>query len=397
MKRILLIIAFLNAGLSATAQFSQNKDNQIVIGVVDSLFSEILNEPREIWIHLPEEIDTVKKYPVIYLLDGPAHFYTVTGILKLVEQWNMPESIVVGIPNTDRIRDYTPTNVAFQRGHKSETSGGAHNFIRFIETELKPYVENNYSTDNISTIIGHSTGGLFVLYAFMHHADVFDNYLAIDPSLWWDDEKLVRQSKTLINREEHQDKSLYVAVANSGKIDTAMVRKDTSEITEQIRANLNFHDILLQSNDFLEFTWDYYEKEDHGSIVTPGIYNGLRALFAWYPFPERWRFNTPEEYTSEELTTPFYTHFEELSKRFKRDIKPKWQFINDVGFFILMAHNLPDKARDYLEMNLKYYPEESRSYIAMGDYYTMRKNKKQAVKYFGIAIELMATKMLWKS
>lgn len=392
MKRILLLISLLSIHLYTTAQFSQNENKQIVIGTVDSLFSETLQEQREIWVHIPEKVEEDKKYPVIYVLDGTSHFYSVTGILKLLEKWNLPKSIVVGIPNTDRTRDFTPTHVAFQRGHKSETSGGALNFIKFIDEELKPYLQSKYPIDTMSTIIGHSTGGLFVLYTYTHHPEVFDNYLAIDPSLWWDKEKLVTQSKKLLNTSTHQNKSLYIAVANSINIDTTKVRKLKSEPSEMLRANLNFHDILVKNKNQLDFTWDYQGNEDHGSVVVPGMYNGLRSLFSWYPFPERWRFNTPKAYSEKELTEPFYVHFEELSKRFKREVKPDWQFINDVGFFILTSHKLPKKAQAYLEMNLKFYPEESRSYVAMGDYYTVRNKKEEAMKHFKRAIEIDGNK-----
>ncbi len=393
MRRSLFIMALLSMHFYATAQFSQNEEKQIVVGAVDSLFSETLHEQREIWVHVPEKMEEGKKYPVIYVLDGAGHFYTVTGILKLLEKWNVPKSIVVGIPNTDRTRDFTPTNVAFQRGQKSETSGGAPKFIKFIQEELKPYVKSKYPIDTMSTIIGHSTGGLFVLYAYTHHSDVFDNYVAIDPSLWWDKEKLVKQSERLLNNAStYQNKSLYVAAANSTGIDTVKIRKLKSVPTEMLRANLHFHDILVQHKSHLEFTWDYQGNEDHGSVVVPAMYNGLRAAFSWYPFPERWRFNTPKAYSAKELTEPFYAHFEEVSKRFKREIKPEWQFINDVGFFILTSHKLPKKAQAYLEMNLKYYPNESRSYVAMGDYYTLRKNKNEAIKHFEKAIAIDGNK-----
>lgn len=388
MIKILMCIGFINIPFYAIAQFSPNEQKQIVIGTVDSLFSETLHEQREILVHVPEKIEDDKKYPVIYVLDGTDHFYTVTGILKLLEKWNLPKSIVVGISNTDRNRDFTPTNVPFQRGHKSETSGGASNFITFIEKELKPYVDSTYPTDTMSTIIGHSTGGLFVLYAYTHHPDIFDHYLAIDPSLWWDKENLVNQSEALLNNSTHQNKSLYIAVANSTGIDTVQVRKLKSEPTEMLRANLNFRDILVKNSNQLDFTWDYQGNEDHGSVLVPGLYNGLRSLFSWYPFPERWRFNTPKAYSSEELTDPFYIHFEELSTRFKREVKPAWEFVNDVGFFILTSHNLPKKAQAYLEMNLKYYPNESRTYVALGNYYTMQKEKSEAIKYFEKAIAM---------
>lgn len=390
--RPLIILISLCFHFCAIAQFSQNQDKQIVIGTVDSLFSEVLNEQREIWVHLPENMDNSKRYPVIFLLDAPGHFYATTGLLKLLTKWNIPKSILVGIPNTDRTRDHTPTNVAFQRGHKSPTSGGAAKFVSFIEMELKPYLSDKYPTEDMNTIIGHSTGGLFVIYAYVHHPAVFDNYLAIDPSLWWDKETLVTESKGLIDQGKHQDKSLYVAVANSTGIDTTRVRKLKSESTEMLRANLRFHDILAKNSSQLSFDWDYYGDEDHGSVVPPGLYNGLRSLFSWYPFSERWRFNTPKRYTATQLTEPFIVHFEKLSKHFKRKVKPDWQFINDVGFFMLTGHNLPKKALAYLEMNIKFYPEASKSYEAMGDFYNMRNKESEAIKYFEKAIEIDGNK-----
>lgn len=387
--RILMIITALGMSLCATAQFSRNEDQQIVIGTVDTLFSVAQNDQREIWVHVPENMDTAQKYPVIYLLDAPAHFFTATGLLKLLTEWNMPPSILVGINTSDsRIRDLTPIHVPFHRGHQSETSGGAPDFARFIKTELQPYIKDKYPVEDINTIIGHSTGGLFVIYSYVHHPDIFDNYLAIEPSLWWDQETLVKQAEKLINKDDYQNKHLYIAVANGEDMDTVSVRTDTTEATEQIRANLNFHDILVKNESYLDFTWDYYGNESHGSIVVPGMYNGLRTLFSWYPFEERWRFNTPEQYTVEELIQPYYLHFSELSKRFKHEIKPDWQFVNDVGFFMLSGHNLPKKAHAYLEMNVKYYPHKSESYVALGNFYLMQDNKEDAIKYFEKAIEI---------
>ena len=385
---LLIVVVLLCVNMQVVAQFSQNEDQQLVIGHADTVFSETLQEQRDFWIHMPEKIEADKKYPVIYVLDAPDHFYAATGIIKLLTKWNMPPSIIIGIPNTDRTRDFTPTNVPFQRGRASKTSGGAANFVTFIYKELRPYIENKYPTDTMSTVIGHSTGGLFVLYAYINHPEVFDHYLAIDPSLWWDKEQLVKQSEKLLNESRHKDKSLYIAVANSNKIDTTKVRRLKSESSEMLRANLNFHDILTRNKAFLDVTWDYQGAEDHGSIIVPGLYNGLRSLFSWYPFPERWRFNTPKAYSVEELTAPFYVHFEELSKRFHREVKPDWQFINDVGFFMLTSHKLPKKAKAYLEMNVKFYPDESRSYVAMGDYFVMQSKKKEAISYFEKAIEM---------
>ena len=120
----------------------------------------------------------------------------------------------------------------------------------------------------------------------------------------------------------------------------------------------------------------------------PGLYDGLRSLFSWYPFPERWRFNTPERYTADELAGPFTTHFTELSRRMKREVRPDWQFVNDVGFFILSGHNAPDKALAYLELNLHFYPDSSKTHVALGNFHSMQDRKDEAIRYYERAVEL---------
>lgn len=391
-SKIVITIITLFLCFKGIAQFNQNDEKQIVIGKVDSLYSNILQEQREILIHLPQDFDNSKQYPVIYVLDASQHFYVITGMLKQLIPWQIPNSIVVGITNTDRTRDFTPTNVPFQRGHESETSGGASNFMKFINEELKPFINNKYPTESNNTIIGHSTGGLFVLYSFLHHENSFDNYLAIDPSLWWDKEHLVKIAQDQLNKGDFKDKSLYIAVANSlGKeMDTVKVRKDKTVPTEQIRANLKFHDLLVKNNKKLDFTWEYFEKEDHGSIVVPAQYNGLRSIFSWFPFPEMWRFNTPKKYSAKQLTEPFYLHYEKLSTRMKREIKPEWQLLNDIGFFMLDGHNLPKKALAYLEMNANFYPNESKSFVALGNYFLSQKDKLEAIRYYKKAVKIDA-------
>jgi len=372
------------------AQFNQNDNKQIVIGKVDSLYSEVLQEQREIWIHVPEDFDKSIQYPVIYLLDASEHFYVFTGMLKQLTPFKIPKSIIVGITNTDRTRDFTPTNVPFQRGHKSETSGGAQNFIQFIDKELKPFINTKYLTENNNTIVGHSTGGLFVLYSYLFHENSFDNYLAIDPSLWWDKENLVNTAQSQFEKGNRKEKSLYIAVANSiGKsMDTIKVRKDKTVPTEQIRANLNFHDILLKNRSELNFEWEYFKNEDHGSIIVPAQYNGVRSIFSWFPFPEMWRFNTPKRYSAKQLTEPFYSHYEKLSIRMKREVKPDWQLLNDIGFFMLQGHNLPKKALAYLNMNADFYPNESKSFVALGNYYMSRNNNSKAISNFEKAVKI---------
>src|SRR4051794_11383779 len=113
MRKISLFILSAFIILSVQGQ----KDNKIVIGKIDSVYSNILNEQRKIWIYTPDMTsgNLNQRYPVLYLLDGDGHFASVVGMIQQLSQVNgnnvYPEMIVVGIPNTDRTRDLTPTHI----------------------------------------------------------------------------------------------------------------------------------------------------------------------------------------------------------------------------------------------------------------------------------------------
>ncbi|MEN8204180.1 MAG: alpha/beta hydrolase-fold protein [Bacteroidota bacterium] len=176
MKNYLLLFA---AGLLLAAcqnpdrsRSENSKTEPIIIGQVDSLHSEILDETRNIWVHVPDDasggILSKSTYPVLYLLDGPGHFHAVTGILKnLGDNSIVPNMVVVAIPNTDRTRDLTPTHVDEMFGDSTfvRTSGGGDKFLDFMEKELIPYVEEKYPVTGYRTFVGHSFGGLIAVHA----------------------------------------------------------------------------------------------------------------------------------------------------------------------------------------------------------------------------------------
>src|SRR5882757_6797115 len=177
--------------------------------IVDSVFSKVLNEQREVWIYVPTGLASAAKagtkFPVVYLLDGDGHFYSVAGMIQQLSSVNgntvCPEMIVVAIPNTDRTRDLTPTHVSemFGDSTRAKTSGGAENFTKFLSTELIPYIEKTYPTSPHRVLIGHSFGGLFAINTLVKNPELFTNYLAIDPSLWWDDARLSAEAEKILD------------------------------------------------------------------------------------------------------------------------------------------------------------------------------------------------------
>ncbi|MDX1470308.1 MAG: alpha/beta hydrolase-fold protein, partial [Flavobacteriaceae bacterium] len=145
MRRLLIFSLF---ALFSFSSISQTKGD-ITIGKIDSLDSEILGENRKIWIHVPDtnpnSIYTKQNFPVIYLLDGPGHFTSVVGMMQHLSGSSIaPKMIVVGIPNTNRTRDLTPSKAKLDPPMIDERivrdSGGGKKFMAFLEQELIPYI-----------------------------------------------------------------------------------------------------------------------------------------------------------------------------------------------------------------------------------------------------------------
>ncbi|MEO8172648.1 MAG: alpha/beta hydrolase-fold protein, partial [Sediminibacterium sp.] len=145
---VLIIISFVQTAYAKTG------DSTLTGAIVKKIHSNILGEDRTIYIQTPARMNRFEKYPVLYLLDGEAHMEMVGGQVKyLSESYRiLPNMIVVGIANTDRTRDLTPTHADVGVDGKPDTSsnafgknsGGGEKFLRFIKEELMDYVEKNY-------------------------------------------------------------------------------------------------------------------------------------------------------------------------------------------------------------------------------------------------------------
>lgn len=258
---------------------------KITIGEKRDLFSKILNEKRDVWIHLPksytDESSSPAKYPVIYLLDAEINFEyyaPMTDFISKNPYAEIPECIVVGIKNTDRTRDLTPTKSSKKSPEDPnkmlfENSGGSENFIRFIQEELKPFIHKNYRTENYSVVVGHSFGGLFVIYTLLSHPDYFNAYVANDPSLWWDQQVLIAQTKTYLakNKNFSANNSLYVSQADNKEQN----KNWNSDMTLAIR---DFKKII-EENGSLKYKHRFYEDEVHGTVSYLANYDALKFIF----------------------------------------------------------------------------------------------------------------------
>lgn len=232
MKKLLPILLLAAGTFTASAQSTK----PFVLGVTDSIYSATLAEQRTINIYLPDgyQADTAKNFPVIYQLDGSANedfIHTVGNVQFLTMIGYMPPTIVVGIGNVNRKRDFTfpATNnanrkqqadsfIAYMEKQLAPIAGGSPKFIAFIEKELQPYINSHYKTGGATTLIGQSLGGLLAAEILLKKPDLFDNYIVVSPSLWWDGESLLSAAPQLLKTTYHKKKQLYIAVGTEGKV-----------------------------------------------------------------------------------------------------------------------------------------------------------------------------------
>jgi predicted alpha/beta superfamily hydrolase len=377
--------------LLAHLTFSQGKVDKanIVIGHTDSLQSGILGEQRKIWVHVPEGSPNSKdRYPVVYVLDGDGHFSSVVGMIQQLSTGgnsNIPKMMVVAIPNTDRTRDLTPTHVdaepPFMDSASSKTSGGGENFIAFMEKELMPHIEAKYPAAPYKILIGHSFGGLAVMQAFTHHNHLFNAYIAIDPSMWWDKEKLLKQVQQVLTEKKFEGKSLYLGIANTMDegMDISKVEKDTSGDTQHIRSILALQASLEKNKqNGLKYKGKYYPDDSHGSVPLITEYDALRFFFDFFPL----KF-TMKDYTDSTgaLADKYQSHFARLSQKMGYTIKPDEMEVNYIGYDFL-GRKLYKSAGSLFKLNVDNYPESLNVYDSYGDYFVAIGDKENAIIQF---------------
>lgn len=292
MKAVYILFVFLLNSLFPSPVEAQET---ISIGTRRSLFSRILNEERNYWIYLPEKQqgEPDKTYPVLYLLDGDAFFHSVVGFTRFFSSSrasSLPPCIVVAILNTDRTRDLTPTASAARRDgtiHSEDKpeGGGAEAFYHFLVEELRPSIEKELPVNGQNLLVGHSFAGLFTLHVLLNYPDTFNAYIAIDPSLWWNQGQYLKQAERKLPQIDFSGKQLYVGFATQPRPDKKLIH---FSLTDEFLSKV----VPCMENQQLHVISKEFPEETHGTVALPGIYDGLKSLFinhaASYPYKSRY-------------------------------------------------------------------------------------------------------------
>jgi predicted alpha/beta superfamily hydrolase len=317
--------------------------------------SAVLNEERIILVRTPVGYERNKeKYPVLYMTDGDAHIgHTSSTIEFLTQNGRIPEMIVVGITNTDRTRDLTPVkSTAKNPGGDLQfpTSGGADNFLKFIETELIPEIEKEYRVQPYRILAGHSLGGLFAIHAMISRPGVFNSYIAVSPSLQWENADELQRAEDFLKKQKEMNATLFASIGNEpGAI---------GDCFDKFKA-------FLSTTNIKGFEWqaERLADEDHGSVVLRSHYAGLRKVY------EDWR--APRDMKSGAVLGGLKgaeAHYAKLSQKFGYTIPVPENLINQIGYQYLFDGK-PDDAIATFKANVERYPASANVYDSLGEAY----------------------------
>ena len=349
------------------------------------LHSKILKEDRPYLVCLPPSYDNRKyqpqKYPVLYLLDGDTHLRWATGVVYFMSagiNWSysiqIPEMIIVAIPNTDRGRDLTPTHTLRDYHGKinpsQASSGGGDNFLNFLQEELIPHIETEYRAQPYRILAGHSTGGLLGLYAMLSRPQLFQAYIATDPSTWWDERVVVRRAEAMKTNAFHGP--VYVSLSGRSPGDSGPTINEiaTHDFVELLRTN-RVPGFRVSLQDF--------ESESHGSVPLVSLYYGLRFIFEGYPPPTDASWDNPAVLNG---------HFKEVSEKLGYSALPPEEYIDELGWWELDSAHMTNTALACFQLNVSNYPASFNAWSSLGDVSKVMGHTNSALKCFTRSLEL---------
>jgi uncharacterized protein len=232
-----------------------------------SLKSQVLGEERTYTVYLPDGYDlSQRRYPVLFLLDGPRHSGYATSMAEYLARYpeGIPPIIIVDILQQHRSRDMTPTPGKENPGD----TGGADRFLAFLSKELVPDIQSHYRTRSPLAISGHCLSGLFAIHALLTQPELFDGYITASPCLWWDDSLLVRRANDFFKSHETLERKLFLGI---GAGEQQAMQDYFNQMSRIFEAN---------TPKGFQVGMRRFDGESHGTICIPTMYYGLKFVFA---------------------------------------------------------------------------------------------------------------------
>lgn len=253
-----------------------SSSGELAIADVYHMQSDVLTENREFYVSLPSGYrESMDDYPVLYLLDADQNMEHAVASARLLAAWRgLPELIIVGIPSTHRLRDYTPSKVQTY----SDQSGGGDAFMAFITQELMPHIDAAYRTHPFRILSGHSLSGLIAADDLLQGSSSFNAYIITAPSLWWDDFHILDVAEETFRSQQQRDDT--AAFFGIGEFDGSGMKQELLRFVGAIESS---------GIEGIRYAHSEYPGEGHMSAPMSVTYDGLLHVFADLPYDRsRW-------------------------------------------------------------------------------------------------------------
>ena len=260
---------------AASPVAAQSEPTPIVIGQSYALPSAVLDATREINVWLPPGYaESGRSYPVLYLLDGGTtwqDFHHISGLAQLgTVNGTTRDIILIGIASVDRRNELALPTENPELIARYPTHGQSDRFRRFIADEVQPFVESRFRTNGETALMGESLAGLFVVETFLKEPQMFDAWVAVSPSLWWDGGRLAQQSGAHLRDHSNDARTVILTMGNEGA--------EAQALMETLTANLREH-----AQPGLTWTFQPRPDESHATIYHGAALDAFRRLYAVPP------------------------------------------------------------------------------------------------------------------
>lgn len=254
----------------STAPAGPASTTRVTFGETFTIDSKILGQRRVINVYLPPDYATSgARYPVLYMPDGgmKEDFPHIAGSVDVsIKNEVIRPVIVVGVENIERRHDLIGPTTTPEELQRAPHAGGADKFRAFFRDELKPAIAARYRTTAESALIGESAAGLFVVETFVMEPSLFDGYIAIDPSVFWNEAAAVRAANEKLVDQSATPKQLYIATG-----DLPEMQEGVAILTSSLR-------ILSPAG--ITWTYEPMPEEHHNTIFAIAGLRGIRTVFA---------------------------------------------------------------------------------------------------------------------
>lgn len=353
-----LVLVLISALTSVTAQ---HLETPLVHGDVKVIHSKAIGEERPIFIYTPTGYERGENaYPVLYVLDGEGNFaHAVTSVEFLARSGHIPPMIVVGIPNTNRTRDFTPTAV-----DNRPNSGGGPAFLKFMKRELFPFIEKHYRTRPFRVLAGHSLCGMYALHTMATEPSLYKGIIAISPALMYDHNAPLNTITSRLSKPFPHHIRLFVTLGNEpGYVDA-----------------LNGLITALKGAEAPDLRWIFrqYPKDNHMSVPLKSVYEGLEEIFY------DWQVELDSLDNGLEALKSHYTG---ISRAYGFTVKPAEAIVNMLGYRYLQAGNAQE-AIDVFQYNVDLYPESANVFDSLGEACEQVGNIQKALDLYRKAVKL---------